>query len=132
MSAPTAPEADRPVPDIAGRDVGRSSSEAASPLSRDYVEVQELIVAVERIARSLGRRVGIDGDLDALAGLCRLRIELDGAVTSAVAGLRNDERYPASWSEIAGALGVTRRAAIQRFGHVGGLRRPGGQPGNLR
>ena len=121
-----------PVPDVSGRNVGRSNGEGSSPLSRDYVEIDDLLGGIRRIAKALGRRVGTDGDLAGLAALVELRNELDGAIIDAVAGLRHDECYPASWAEIAQALGVTRRAVIDRFGKVGGIRRPGGQPAGWR
>lgn len=112
--------------------VGDESSGQRSYLRPgDYVEIDELIAGIRRITRSLGQRVGWDGP-DALRALVTLRREIDDAVDAAVVVMRHDERYPASWTEIADALGVTQQATIQRYGHVGGLRQAGGQPGSWR
>jgi hypothetical protein len=85
-----------------------------------------------RLLRAYVRRIGNgDGDLVALAELAALRQELDGYVVDAVAQLRHSTR-PAPWAEIGLTLGTTPQAAQQRYGKVGGARRPGGQPGHLR
>ena len=42
------------------------------------------------------------------------------------------EPWAASWAEIGEKTGMTRQAAQQRWGALGGARRPGGQPSNLR
>jgi CRP-like cAMP-binding protein len=97
---------------------------------RREVETSEYVAFTGRILRALSRRVG--GDLDALGDLARLRAEVDGAITDAVARLRNDAHQPASWQEIADQLGVTRSAASDRYGKVGGARAAGGQPAHLR
>jgi hypothetical protein len=96
---------------------------------RREVENPEFAAFTRRILRAYARRVAA-GDLDALGDLARLRAELDGYLSDAVAGLRNDWAY--SWQEIAKALGVRRQAAQQRWRKAGGARRPGGQPGHLR
>jgi hypothetical protein len=85
-----------------------------------------------RLLRAYVRRVGDgDGDLVALAELAALRDELDAHLLDAVARLRHSTR-PASWSEIGLALGTSAQAAQQKYGKVGGARRPGGQPAALR
>jgi hypothetical protein len=42
------------------------------------------------------------------------------------------ETWSASWAEIAERTHLTRQAAQQRWGQLGGARKPGGQPSNLR
>jgi hypothetical protein len=96
---------------------------------RREVENPQFAEFVRRILRAYARRVGA-GDLAALGDLARLREEIDGHLTDAVAGLRNDWSY--SWQEIADELEVSRQAAQQRWRKAGGGRRPGGQPGHLR
>jgi hypothetical protein len=111
---------------------GRSG--VRSPLTpkrpRRQVENPEYGAFVRRILRAYTRRAGA-GDLDALADLARLRDELDGHLADAVAVLRHEPSCY-SWRDIAGALGITRQTAQQRWRKAGGARRPGGQPGNLR
>ena len=96
---------------------------------RREVENPDYAAFLRRILRAYSRRIAA-GDLDALGDLARLREELDGNLTDAVAGLRNDWSY--SWQEIADVLGCSRQAAQQRWRKAGGGRRPGGQPGHLR
>jgi hypothetical protein len=91
---------------------------------------EEYIAMLRRLLRSLSRRVG-DADLVALGEMAGLRDELDGHIIDAVARLRHDVQ-PASWAEIGRAFGISRQAAQERFGKVGGSRRPGGQPAHLR
>ncbi|HSY14429.1 MAG TPA: hypothetical protein VK816_00455 [Jatrophihabitantaceae bacterium] len=67
-----------------------------------------------RIIRAAARRMA-DGDVEGLADLARLSGELDQALSTAVAGLR-DCGY--SWAEIASPLGTTRQAAQQRWGRA--------------
>ena len=95
------------------------------------IDTDDLLAGIRRQVRSLSRRVG-ESDGVALATLVELRDEVEQGITDAIAGLRHDPAAPASWTEIGDALGTTRQAAQQRYGHVGGGRRPGGQPGNLR
>jgi len=96
---------------------------------RRELENPEFAAFCRRILRAYARRVGA-GDLAALGDLARLREEIDGHLTDAVAGLRHDWSY--SWQEIADELEVSRQAAQQRWRKAGGGRRPGGQPGHLR
>jgi hypothetical protein len=62
--------------------------------------------------RAYARRVA-SGDVDALAAMTGLAIELDEAIAQAVIGLR-EAGY--SWTEIAARIGVSRQAAQQRWG----------------
>jgi hypothetical protein len=50
---------------------------------------------------------------------------------AAVTELRG-ARWAYSWSQIAGALGISKQAAAVRFRKAGGIRSPGGQPSALR
>jgi hypothetical protein len=85
-----------------------------------------------RLLRAYVRRIGDgDGDLVALVELAALRDEIDAYLVDAVAQLRHSTR-PASWAEIGLAFGISRQTAQERYGKVGGARRPGGQPGHLR
>jgi hypothetical protein len=94
-------------------------------------ETSDLLAALRRILRALSRRFE-DGDIEQLAALVELRDDVERTVTEAVCGLRHDPTMPASWADLGRALGVSRQAAQQRYGHVGGARRRGGQPGHLR
>lgn len=64
-----------------------------------------------RILRAMGRRCA-SADVEDLADLLALRAEVDTAVDTAVAGLREQGH---SWTEIARATGTTRQAARQRW-----------------
>jgi hypothetical protein len=66
-----------------------------------------------RIIRRAGVRVGEDGPAE-LPGLLAARAELDEAIVTAIADMR--ERYGFSWSEIARELGTTRQAAQATYG----------------
>ena len=80
----------------------------------ETVENPEFAAFAARILRACARRVA-DGDVEGLADLVALRLELDAAIDRAVSGLRSQHwRY--SWSEIAAVLGTTRQAAQQRYG----------------
>lgn len=84
-----------------------------------------------RILRAMSRRVGT-GDIAALPELVKLQTELDAFIEDAVRDLRTEEGGAYSWAQIAGVLGVSRAAVQKRWGHVGGVRQAGGQPGSLR
>lgn len=85
---------------------------------------------LSRMLRAYSRHVG-DGALHQLPELADLEEELHGHLLDAVARLRA-EPWCYSWAQIGRALGVSAQAAQQRFGKVGGARRPGGQPVHLR
>jgi hypothetical protein len=113
---------------------GRSGSpgpEASSgPRGRKReVEWSQYVAFVRRDLRALSRRVDSVGTL---AEMAALREEFEGHLIDAVARLRHDEDWPASWTDIGRAFGVGADAARKRFGKVGGIRRRGGQPGNWR
>lgn len=91
----------------------------------------EFVAFTRRILRALERRAD-DVDAESLAELAGLHADLGRVVESAVSKLRWDADYPASWATIGDAFGITRQAAQKRFGHLGGARVVGGQPGSLR
>ena len=129
MSAIT--ESSGPVGHTAPSD--RSSSKSGLHLARlaQGTETSDLLAALRRILRALSRRFE-DGDIEQLTALVELRDDVERTITEAVHGLRHDPELPASWADLGRALGVTRQAAQKRYGHVGGSRRRGGQPGHLR
>lgn len=63
--------------------------------------------------RSAGVRIGIQGEPEDLAVLVRLQRTLDAAIVTAVSGLRRN-RW--TWASIGEAIGITRQAALMRFG----------------
>lgn len=77
------------------------------------VETMPYIRGLERMVRAAGRRVA-EADEPELAELVRLRDVVDESIRSAVDGWR---RMGRSWSEVGRALGITKQAAAQRFGH---------------
>lgn len=79
---------------------------------RPGVENTDYAAFAARVIRAHARRVA-DGDVDALADLLRLAVEVDTATQTAVTGLRT---FGYSWGEIASRLGTTRQAAQQRWG----------------
>ena len=95
---------------------GRSNVKARLTPNRRWrpVENDEYASFVRRVIRAHARRVSA-GDVDALADMTGLAIELDDAISQAVTGLRT-AGY--SWAEIAARLGVTRQAAQQRWGRL--------------
>jgi hypothetical protein len=84
-----------------------------------------------RLMRAYTRRVGLQGDLDAMAEFALLLGEGQDHLTDMVAVLRH-EPWSYSWAEIGRALGISRQSAQERFAKAGGARRAGGQPGHLR
>jgi hypothetical protein len=75
------------------------------------VEAAEFGAFVRRVIRAYGKRVA-DRDIDALAGLAEIQLEVDAALRLAVVNLHS-AGY--SWTDIARVLGTTRQAARQRF-----------------
>jgi hypothetical protein len=76
------------------------------------VENSQYAAFARRILRAYARRVSA-GDIDALADITILAVDIDDVIRRAVTGLR-DTGY--SWAEIGARLGVTRQAAQQRWG----------------
>lgn len=81
-------------------------------MGRRVLETPAYVDFVKRIIRRAGKRVA-SGDEWELGELISLREEVEDAVTTAVAGLR--ERGE-SWQYIADGLGVTRQSAYERYG----------------
>lgn len=77
-----------------------------------YTETSDYLVALRRMVRAAGRRVG-HADPEDLAVLADIAATLDEAMVAAVAGLRAGGF---TWESIGQALGVTRQAALMRFG----------------
>ena len=80
---------------------------------RQSVENDEYTSFIRRVVRACARRVAA-GDVDALADMTALAADLDEAIGQAVTELR---MAGYSWAQIAARLGVTRQAALQRWGH---------------
>lgn len=93
--------------------------------------IEEYFVFIHRVLANLGERVG-DADPEALREMVELREELETHIETAIRKLRNNEDLPATWTDIGEAMGITRENACRKYGHVGGARQPGGQPGNWR
>jgi AraC-like DNA-binding protein len=74
-------------------------------------EADEFGKFVRRVVRAYSRRVG-DRDIEALAGLHALQLDVDAALEEAVQKLR-DADY--SWADIGRQLGLTRQGAQQKF-----------------
>jgi DNA-directed RNA polymerase specialized sigma24 family protein len=79
--------------------------------ARRRVESDEFLAFTGRIIAAFGRRVG-EGDIEAVAGLARLRDELDLALAQAV---RDLHARGVSYAEIGARLGVSRQNIRQRF-----------------
>jgi hypothetical protein len=89
---------------------------------------------MRRIVRTYGRKAGA-GDLDttALEQLAELREELDAQIAETVHALRTQTGGAYSWRAIGQALGMTRAAALKKYGGTeADARRVGGQPAHLR
>jgi len=97
-------------PGVGARSVVNAGLTAARP-SR-VVENSDYAGFVGRVVRAQGRRVAA-GDVEALADLLALAVEMDQVVAVAVDGLRGSGY---SWAEIAARIGVSRQAAQQRWG----------------
>jgi hypothetical protein len=75
-------------------------------------ETGDVVKAVVRMIRAVGRRVGTE-DVEDLSLLVALVDESERQLQQAVSRLREQGR---SWSEIGRGLGVSKQAAQQRFG----------------
>ena len=76
------------------------------------VENDEYGAFCRRVLRAYARRVAT-GDVEGLAQVVALGVELDRSTQDAVDGLRT---FGYSWADIAARLRVTRQAAWQRWG----------------
>jgi len=78
---------------------------------RDVVENDEYAAFARRILTAYGRRVAT-GDIEALAALAQLGVQIEEATRAAIIGLRE---HGYSWTEIGDRLGISRQAARQRW-----------------
>lgn len=76
-------------------------------------ETSEYAGFVRRAIRAFSRRVGEQGDVEALADMVATARELDQAITEAVKGLH---QFGYSYAEIGQRLGISRQAVQQRWG----------------
>lgn len=97
----------------------------------ERVPDEQFYAGIRRQLCALANRVGA-ADCVALAEMVAIREEFDRHIESVIGQLRNDVECPASWTDIAEALGTTRGNACKRYAHLGGARAAGGQPGNWR
>jgi hypothetical protein len=74
-------------------------------------ETPEYAAMLRRMIRAYGKRVA-DADPEDFAAMVALRDEFDAAMQTAVQGVYTRH----SWTDIAAALGVTRQAALKRWG----------------
>ena len=78
------------------------------------VENDEYAAFLRRVIRAYSRRVA-SGDVEAIAAMNRLAIDLEEATRQAITGLRG---FGYSWADIAMRLGITRQGAQQRWGET--------------
>src|ERR1700704_5303420 len=78
------------------------------------VENNEYAAFLRRVIRAYSRRVA-SGDVEAIAAMNRLAIDLEEATRQAITGLRG---FGYSWADIAMRLGITRQGAQQRWGET--------------
>ena len=76
------------------------------------VENDEYAAFLRRVIRAYSRRVAA-GDIEAIAAMNRLAVDLEEATRQAITGLRG---FGYSWADIAMRLGITRQGAQQRWG----------------
>ena len=88
----------------------RSSGKQGLPVKRAYRETPDVVDAVCRLVRSVGKRVAGE-DTDGIEQLSLVEAALSDAWTVAVAGLRRNYSDRA----IGDALGITRQAVEQRW-----------------
>ena len=79
---------------------------------------------------AINKRVRLSG-LPALAEAVALREVLENVIDAGVDVCRS-EAWAASWAEVGEATNMTRQSAQERWGSLGGARKPGGQPSSLR
>ena len=78
-------------------------------------DTEEWGAFLERILRATERRVG-NGDIEGLAVIARVQRVVDETMQRSVDRLRAAP-WDYSWTDVGRALGITRQAAQQRFGH---------------
>lgn len=81
--------------------------------TRAPIEATDYAQMMKRMLRAHGRRVA-DADVEDLADLIALQVDLDEAIAYAVTESRT--RHARSWADVARAAGSTKQAAQQRWG----------------
>lgn len=90
---------------------GRSSDKTALSPRRRYRETPEVVAAIRRLVRVVGKRISTE-DPDGLRLLVELENEVAAAWRQAIDGLR---RTGFSDSDIGAELGCTKQAIAQRW-----------------
>jgi hypothetical protein len=97
---------------------------------RGDVTNEEFVAGVRRMLNALPARAETSG-IEVLAAVHMLEKTLN-LVRDQVVDICRREPWSESWSRIGSTCDMTTQAAHQRWGSLGGTRRPGGQPSNLR
>ena len=79
---------------------------------RRYTFTPDFLRMLRRMVAAAGKRVA-EADVEDLVELMGIRDDLDAAIARGIAGLREDGY---TWQSIGDALGVTRQAALMRWG----------------
>jgi len=77
-----------------------------------YTTTGDFVSMLRRMVAAAGARVG-DADVEDLVALVEIRKDLDAAIQRGIDGLREDGY---TWESIGKGLGVTRQAALMRWG----------------
>ena len=77
--------------------------------AKRLVETPEYAGFVRRSIRAMERRVGTDGDIEALPELVALEAELHATIQRTVDRLRAEHGF--SWADVGRVLNITRQAA---------------------
>jgi hypothetical protein len=88
-------------------------------MTRREREAPEIGAMSRRVFRSLVRRAG-DGDVEALRELVALQSDLRNAITDAGRAMHDEAGF--TYTYLAAETGVTRQAALKRYGPVRCLR----------
>lgn len=103
----------RRVSGLADFDPWDEPAPAAKPRRRRrHVENDDYLAFVIRILKAAEKRIA-SADPEDLAAMAQLRAALDQAIDGAARGM-HDNGY--SWTEIAAPLGISRQAALKRWG----------------
>ena len=94
-----------PTDELRSRPAGRRRG-------KRYTQTRDFVSMLKRMVAAAGARVG-DADVDDLVALVEIRKDLDEAIQRGIDGLREDGY---TWESIGKGLGVTRQAALMRWG----------------
>jgi hypothetical protein len=117
-------------PPVVRSDLLASSVPDARKRCRGKTTDEEYRRFLWRLIGNYDRRIR-HGGVDVLADAVMLRDTLEMVIDAGVESCRSD-LWSASWCEIGEATRMTRQGAQDRWGAVGGARKPGGQPAGLR